>query len=494
MIDDTGDPVLEGLGRIDAYAVVRVSPEGRIVLWNVGAERLTGFPPDVALGQDLAELLSLEPGTLRPEYLAEAAASGGERGLWLGRVDASHFWGKVAVAAVPDGTGGAAGFALLFRDATSLKLIRDELERSRTMFEGILAIASDAVVCVDETQRVIFFNEGAEKIFGYTPDEVLGQPLEVLIPERFRSGHAAHVEEFGRGPVAARQMGERGEIAGRRRSGEIFPAEASISKLDTGRGRIYTAVLRDVTDRRLAEEALSQRTEDLARSNAELEQFAYVASHDLQEPLRMVASYTQLLARRYRGKLDEDADEFIGFAVDGVTRMQGLINDLLTFSRVGTRGGGFGDVSTQKVLEKVLITLRPAIEDAGVELTADPLPDVTGDAGQISQLLQNLVQNAIKFSTKTGERPRVRIGAVDGGSQWQFFVSDNGIGIAPEFHERIFVIFQRLHNREEYPGTGIGLAICKKIVERHRGRIWVESEVGHGSTFHFTLPKAEQVE
>ena len=355
------------------------------------------------------------------------------------------------------------------------------LRISEAMFAGIISISSDAIVSIDAEERIIGFNQGAETIFGYSSEEALGQQLDILIPERFRADHHRHVADFGAGPVPARRMGERGQIVGRRKHGEIFQADASISKLEVGGRRIYTAVLRDVTERVRAEQ-------ELARSNAELEQFAYVASHDLQEPLRMVASYTQLLARRYGDKLDDDAREFIAFAVDGVTRMQALINDLLTFSRVGTRGEAPEPTDTNAVVDRVLISVGPAIDEAGAMVTRDDLPTIFADAGQINQLFQNLIANALKFR-RTNEAPRVHISAQRGSEEWIFSVADNGIGIAPEYAERIFVLFQRLHSRAEYPGTGIGLSICKKIVERHGGRIWLESEPGNGTTFFFSIPE-----
>ena len=247
------------------------------------------------------------------------------------------------------------------------------------------------------------------------------------------------------------------------------------------------ANVRLFTERKHAEEALKEKTEELARSNRDLEQFAYVASHDLQEPLRMVTSYVQLLAKRYKGKLDSDADEFIGFAKDGTLRMWKLINDLLTYSLVGTRGKELKPTDCKTILDQSLNNLKVAIEENGAVVTHDPLPTVMVDNPQWVQLFQNLIGNAIKF--RGNEPPRVHVSASRNGNGWIFSVRDNGIGIAAEYAERIFIIFQRLHSRQEYAGTGIGLAICQKIVERHGGRIWVESEVGKGATFYFTLPK-----
>jgi two-component system, chemotaxis family, sensor kinase Cph1 len=256
-------------------------------------------------------------------------------------------------------------------------------------------------------------------------------------------------------------------------------------------------ISRDITARKRAEEALEDQARELKRSNTELEQFAYVASHDLQEPLRMVASYTQLLGRRYRGKLDHEADEFISYAVEGATRMQVLINDLLAYSRVGTRGKPFALMNCNEVLARTLANLKIAIEESGGKVTHDNLPQIMADGTQLTQLFQNLIGNALKFRSPEG-RPEIHISAVlrasnagRSGFEWLFAVRDNGIGVEARYYERIFIIFQRLHTREQYPGTGIGLAVCKKIVERHGGAIWVESTPGKGSTFYFTAPKVD---
>ncbi len=235
---------------------------------------------------------------------------------------------------------------------------------------------------------------------------------------------------------------------------------------------------------------LSERAKDLARSNSELQQFAYVASHDLQEPLRMVASFTQLLARRYSEQLDDDARDFIQFAVDGATRMQTLISDLLNYSRVGTQGKPLVPTDSEQVLQPVLENLKYSLEESGAEISHEPMPWVMADATQLGQLFQNLVSNAIKFRSEIP--PRIQISAEKDGRDWKISVRDNGIGIAPEHADRVFIIFQRLHTKTEYPGTGIGLAISKKIIERHGGRIWIEPSPGGGTTFCFTLTAAEK--
>jgi light-regulated signal transduction histidine kinase (bacteriophytochrome) len=248
----------------------------------------------------------------------------------------------------------------------------------------------------------------------------------------------------------------------------------------------------------LLESEVRQR-EELVRSNTELQQFAYVASHDLQEPLRMVTSYLQLLEKRYQDKLDSRADQFIAYAVDGANRMKALIQDLLSYSRVSTHGQPFELVDVNRILASAIANLEFLIDETGAVITRDSLPQLKADATQLTQLFQNLISNGIKFR-REGISPQIQINVIrrewvhgrtamgESLGEWIFSVRDNGIGIEPQYSDRIFVIFQRLHGRGKYPGTGIGLAICKKIVERHGGRIWIESEVGRGTTFYFTIP------
>jgi light-regulated signal transduction histidine kinase (bacteriophytochrome) len=236
---------------------------------------------------------------------------------------------------------------------------------------------------------------------------------------------------------------------------------------------------------------LTRNAQQLSRSNAELEQFAYVASHDLQEPLRMIASYTQLILRRYGDRFDGNAKEFMDFIVDGATRMKQLIEDLLAYSRVGTHGTEFKTTDCKAAVQKALANLRAAIESSAGTVTHDSLPTVNADEFQLVQLFQNLIGNALKL--RGAQTPNIHISSQDKADAWTFAVKDNGIGIDAEYFDRVFMVFQRLHNRTDYPGTGIGLAICKKVVDRHGGRIWIESEAGIGSTFWFTVPKKREV-
>jgi light-regulated signal transduction histidine kinase (bacteriophytochrome) len=276
------------------------------------------------------------------------------------------------------------------------------------------------------------------------------------------------------------------ETIGRRKNGESLPIEVSLSGWKTHEGIFITGILRDITARRRADEALEEKVKELARSNAELALFTYIASHDLREPLRTVGSNLQLLRRHLGKELDADARTQFDFALGGVRRMQALIDDLLLYSRVGTEGRAFTEVDSREVVDEAVQALAAAIAEAGIQVRVGSLPVVRADRSQLVQLFQNLISNSVKFRTADG--PRVDVSAERAEGEWVFTVLDNGIGIDARYAEHVFTIFQRLHSQEEYPGTGIGLAVCRKIVERHGGRIWVESGRNGGSAFRFTIP------
>ena len=373
------------------------------------------------------------------------------------------------------------------------KRSHEELLSAKTAFEVLFEFSPEGIVVINREGLVVQLNKQAERMLGYTREECLGKPHEVLVPERFREQHRLHVKNYLADP-RVRPMGIDLDLYIRRSDGREFPADIALGPMYIENGFVVLSVIRDITEVRKAETALREKEEslrkameDLARSNRELEQFAYVASHDLQEPLRMVSSYLQLLERRYKGRLDEAADEFISYAVDGATRMQRLINDLLDYSRVGTRGSPLAPTDAADALNEALANLRMTLEETHARVTHDELPVIMADRSQVVRLFQNLIGNAVKFR-KRDVPPRVHVSAEEKGNERVFSVRDNGIGIEPEFFDRAFQIFRRLHTAGEYPGTGMGLAICKRIVERHGGRIWVESNPGEGSTFYFTLP------
>jgi PAS domain S-box-containing protein len=364
------------------------------------------------------------------------------------------------------------------RDITRRRQAEEDLARLAAIVES----SADGIVAVDEDSRITEWNAGAETLFGYTAAEAIGQNLALTAPEDERA------EQLRRSTEAAAGRPQVYETFRRRKDGSRFRALLTLFPIQ-GRDGAHlgvSTIVHDVSDAYEARHRLERSSKELARSNAELEQFAYVASHDLQEPLRMVTGFMGLLQKRYGNTLGDEADEYIRFAVDGARRMQSLIDDLLTYSRVGSRGRNPERVDLGEIATSVTQNLRTLIEETGATIRQAALPTVTADRPQMSQLYQNLVGNAMKFR---GEQPPdIELGAERGRREWRLFVRDHGIGIPSEHRENVFVIFRRLHSREEYPGSGIGLAVCKRIVERHQGRIWIETTVGGGSTFWFTLP------
>ncbi len=387
-----------------------------------------------------------------------------------------------------------AGALVWFAVSEPLRLRRavdeatEALKASEQRYKHLYEHAPLAYFTLSEEGTVARANKRASEVLGRPVDELQGKPLVELfadIPDG-RPKAETILEDF----LEGREI-EADEVAMRKGDGEILWVQLTMRATGPadGDGEQSLSMVMDITERKRAEERLNHYAKELERSNQDLEQFAYVVSHDLQEPLRMVKSYVSLLERRYKEDLDQDAKEFIDFAVDGVERMEALIRDLLAYSRVGTRGGDLEPVAVGEVLEDALANLAMSIEEASATVKHDDLPEVRADPAQLRQLLQNLIGNAIKYRSE--EPPVVEVAATPQGNRWEIAISDNGKGIPENHQERIFEIFQRGEaGRSEVSGTGIGLAICKRIVERHGGHITVDSAPGKGSTFRFTLPDA----
>ncbi len=474
-------------------AMVVVNSSGEIVLLNVQAEKQFGYRRDELLGQQVkniipegfAERLIADGTRTAAEALAQQIGTGIE--LCGRRRDGSEFPIEIMLSPLESTEGILVTAAI--RDITERKRVEDALRESEERFRLMASGVKDyANVMLDPEGLVVSWNEGAQRIKGYRAEEIIRQHFSRFYPaEDIRKGTPTSELENAR--KNGRFEGEGWRV---RKDGSRFLANVVITALRDEKGRLrgFGKITRDVTERWRSEEHLNKTMEELKRSNDELEQFAYVASHDLQEPLRMVASYTQLLAQRYKGRLDSDADEFIAFAVDGCNRMQGLIQDLLSYSRAGANKQVLREISCENALEKALKNLRATIEQSGATVTHDSLPDILMDETQLVQVLQNLIGNAIKY--RSAEPPNVHVSAArNAGNEWIFSVRDNGMGIEARYFERIFILFQRLHGQKEFEGTGIGLAMCKKIVDRLGGRIWVESQPKKGSTFYFALPAGD---
>jgi PAS domain S-box-containing protein len=479
-------------------------------VWETDAEHITryidgrvmevlGAPPSAAIGKNRVELMktSLDP-TIRERLVQDLLKQRPFRDV--------TYWQQMPrglrhlrISGRPryDAEGNFLGFRGTTVDLTDQASDNASADENQLRFDALASSVPGVVyqrrLHPDGTVSYPYVSAGAMEIYGYSAEEIMTYPSLLLnsAPDEdmpsYRESLARSLESMSPWFWEGRAIHKNGSIRWvqvRARPRRLFDGSV-----------IWDGLILDITDRKRAETEMAEAAKkieagakELERSNKELEQFAYVASHDLQEPLRMVASYCQMLSKRYSGKLDQDADDFIRFAVDGAKRMQNLINDLLAYSRAGQKRREFAPTNCNSVVDGVTQSLKAAIDDAGATVDVELLPTVMGDSIQLGQVFQNLIGNALKFR---GERkPEVRVRAERRADHWLFSVADNGIGMAPEHTDRIFLIFQRLHSQAEYPGTGIGLAVVKKIIERHGGRIWVESKPGAGSTFYFTLPIA----
>ncbi len=452
-----------------------VDPSGKVRDWSDAASRLLGIGPDEVIGRSIPELGVYDHAAAAVESLKLAAKDGRcETFGWVTRKDGSKFWANEVTIPVRDQAGAITGFARVVRDVTAWKRVEDERDRFFMLSPDLICVAG-----FDGFFKRI--SPSFTRVLGYTESELLGKPFVAFV----------HPDDVAATEHAASTInaGERDAVLPfinryRRQDGEYRWLEwKSVADIPTQ--RVY-AVARDVTEQMATDRKLKDYAMELERSNGELQAFAYVASHDLQEPLRAVAGCVQMLAERLGNKLDEKSMQLVGHAVEGAKRMQALINDLLAYSRLGSKGISKTWLDPRPALERALIQLRAAVLESDAVVRIGDLPRVWVDAVQLTQLLQNLLGNAIKFRGE--KRVEIDVYAEAGITETTFSIRDNGIGIAAAYHMRIFGLFQRLNRRSDYEGTGIGLAICKKIVERHGGRLWVESEAGHGANFRFTIP------
>ena len=469
------------------YAIIFLTPDGRIATWNKAAEQIKGYTAEEIIGQPLGRFYPPEDiAAGKPELELRIAMTEGrfEDENWRIHKDGSRYWASVVLTALHDANGQVNGFVKIIRDLTARKQAEAKLAESERAFRTLAESMPQMVWMCQPDGLNIYFNQRWVDYTGLTLEESYGRGWNTPFhPDDKQPAWNAWNHATATGDIY--QI----ECRLRRADGEYRWFITRGVPFRDGEGRIvkWFGTCTDIDDMKLAEAQIRSHAAELQRSNRELEHFAYVASHDLQEPLRTIGSFSELLANRYRGRLDSDADEFIAFIVNGAKRMQILINDLLALSRVGTRGQPFAPVECADSLQAAQENLEISITENGAVITRDPLPVVKADRGQLTQLFQNLLGNAIKFH-RPGAPPRIHVSAARNNGAWQLSVRDNGIGIQPEYFDRIFVVFQRLHERDKYPGTGIGLAICMKIVERHGGRLWVESTPEAGSCFHFTIP------
>jgi len=471
---------------IKDYAIFMLDPMGHVQSWNEGIERIKGYRDEEIIGKHISVFYTEDDRKNGvPEYnlkMAEKLGQYESEGIRI-KKDGSSFWADIIYTPLYDENKKLAGYSKITRDITKQKMAADELIRLNNFLDSVLENIPNMIFVKDAHDlKFVRFNKAGETLLGYPKETFIGKNDYDFFPKEQADFFTAKDREV----LSQNDIIDVAEELIDTKNGEqrwLHTKKIPIIGLD-GKAQYLLGISEDITEMRETRLDIERKTKELERSNSELEQFAYVASHDLQEPLRTINSYVQLLAERYKGKLDKDANEFIDFAVDGSHRMRMLINSLLEYSRVN-KVKPFEWIYPEKIIRSILQDMKDQVEESGATIEYDNLPKIFGDSVLIGQLFQNLIGNALKF--RDGKEPEIKISGIAKENEYLFSVEDNGIGIKKEYADKIFVIFQRLNSRDKYPGTGIGLSICKKIVERHGGKIWVEPKPGGGSIFYFTI-------
>jgi PAS domain S-box-containing protein len=475
-----------------APAFIR-APEGEILIWNEGAQRLYGWSAKEAVGRSSHELLKTE--FLEP--LPQITDALLRDGFWRGELKHLTKSGQVLFVASywalrRDRDGHPLSVTEVNNDISDRKRAEQDIAERQATIDALLENAAQGIITVNEGGEILNANAMAGQLFGYARHELVGHRIETLVPPRFRPEHHHHLSGYF-GQPRTRPMGAGSEVYGLRKDGSEVPLEISLSSVQSAKGRLAVAFVSDITERKKAERELQQVNEALTRSNDDLARFSYAASHDLQEPLRIVSMYTQILGRRFKDKLESDGETLISTILESTGRMQQLIRHLLQYANATSANYSFPEpVDSRAAIDEAMNVLAARIRAAEAVITCAELPVISANQPFIVQLFQNLIGNALKYRAPE-LRPEIHISAERiSRNEWEFRVADNGIGFDPKYAELIFQPFKRLHTRE-YPGTGIGLATCKGIVERYGGRIWAESVPSHGATFSFTLPAMNEV-
>ncbi len=466
------ETVIDGLIIIDA--------KGRIATFNSSAERLFGYSREEVIGKNVSMLMPDPYQSEHDQYLTNYLTTGDNKVIGIGReIRARRKNGEVFDAELGVNEMQVSGQRMFVGTIRNISKRKDDAAQ----FKAVLDTVIDGLIIIDAQGHISTFNSSAERLFGYAREEVIGKNVSMLMPEPYRGEHDQYLVNYLT-TAENKVIGIGREITAQRKDGEVFDAELGVNELEVSGVRMFVGTIRDISDRKRAEN-------ELLRSNEELERFAYVTSHDLQEPLRTVVNFSELLSLEARDKLDGECLQFLNIIAESAGRMQRQILDLLEYSRLTSIDSRLLPCDTEQQTKIAMANLEKSIDASDAKITLGHMPTVMASDTLFTSMMQNLIGNAIKYR-HADRTPIISISAQDCGEDWKFCICDNGIGIQKEYCDQIFDIFRRLHKREEYSGTGIGLAICRKIVDSFNGRIWVESTPGEGSNFYFTVPKSEE--